>query len=224
MIIYILTGCADTGVDSRTGTVDEYLIRIGDRVATADDFNRSLEIVKTAYPHNSLRNNDSFRDIKLRLLNQMIEEMIILERAEELNIGISDTEVEKAVSDIKADYDGAVFEHTLLEYAIPYSSWEKGLKTRLLMEKVVTRELGEQIDITPEDIIKYYKEHYLDTGKTTDLDKESDEINGDIYKMIVKRLRREKAEQAYKPWIKKLQKKYLVEINMEQGRRILKLK
>ncbi len=42
--------------------------------------------------------------------------------------------------------------------------------------------------------------------------------------MIVKRLRREKAEQAYKPWIKKLQKKYLVEINMEQWGRIIELK
>ncbi|OEU70926.1 MAG: hypothetical protein BA864_12380 [Desulfuromonadales bacterium C00003093] len=224
LIFYILTGCADSGVDSRTGIGDEYLIRIGDRVATVTDFNRSLEIVKTAYPHNSLRNHDKLRDIQLRLLNQMIEEMILLERAAELNIRISDTEVEKAVADIKADYDGAVFEQTLLEHAIPYSSWEKGLKARLLMEKVVTRELEEQIDITREDIVKYHKEHYLDTGNTTDLDEESDEIHGDIYKMIVKRLRREKAEQAYKPWIKKLQKKYLVEINMEQWGRIVEVK
>lgn len=224
LIVYILTGCTDTGVDSHTVTADEYLIRIADRITTVDDFNKSLEILKTAYPHNSLRNNDSLKDIQLRLLNQMIEEMILLERAEELNIGISDTEVEKAVADIKADYDGAVFEHTLLEYAIPYSSWEKGLKTRLLMEKVVTRELGEQIDITPEDIIKYYKEHYLDTGNATDLDEESDEINDDMYKMIVKQLRREKTEQAYNSWITKLQKKYLVEINMKQWRRMLKIK
>lgn len=224
MILYILTGCADSEVDSRKGTGDEYLIRIGDRIATVTDFNRSLEIVKTAYPHNSLRNHDSLKAIQLRLLNQMIEEMVLLERAEELNIRISDTEVEKAVADIKADYDGAVFEQTLLEYAIPYSSWEKGLKSRLLMEKVVTRKLEEQIDITPEDIIKYHKEHYLNTGNTTDLDKESDEINSDIYKIIVKRLRREKAEQAYKPWIKKLHKKYLVEINMEQWGRIIELK
>jgi len=224
LILYILTGCADSEVDSRKGTGNEYLIRVGDRIATVTDFNRSLEIVKTAYPHNSLRNHDSLRDVQLRLLNQMIEEMVILERAEELNIRISDTEVEKAVADIKADYDGAVFEQTLLEYAIPYSSWKKGLKARLLMEKVVTRELEEQIDITPENIIKYHKDHCLDADNTTDLDEESDKINGDIYKMIVKRLRREKAEQAYKPWIKKLQKKYLLEINMEQWRRILKLK
>lgn len=224
MIVYILTGCADTGVDSHTGAADEYLIRIADRVATVGDFNKSLEILKAAYPHNSLRNNDSLKDIQLRLLNQMIEEMILLERAEELDIAISDTEVEKAVADIKADYDGAVFEHTLLEYAIPYSSWKKGLKTRLLMERVVARELGEQIDITPEDIIKYHKEHYLDAGNTTDLDEESDEINDDMYKMIVKQLRREKAEQAYNSWIMKLQKKYFVKINMKQWRRMLKLK
>ncbi|MBW2569763.1 MAG: hypothetical protein JRE47_10450 [Deltaproteobacteria bacterium] len=92
------------------------------------------------------------------------------------------------------------------------------------MEKVVTRELDGQIDITPENIIKYYKEHYLNTDNTTDLDEDSDEINDDIYKMIIKQLRREKAEQAYNSWIAKLQKKYLVEINMEQWKRIISLK
>jgi len=118
LIVYILTGCADTGVDLHTGAEDEYLIRVADRVTTADDFSKSFEILKTAYSHNSLRDNDLLKDIKLRLLNQMIEEMILLERAEEINIRLSDAEVEKAVADVKADYDGAVFEHTLPSHTV----------------------------------------------------------------------------------------------------------
>ena len=90
----------------------------------------------------------------------MIEEMILQKRAEELNIEISDAEVEKAIADIKRDYPEGVFEQTFLEHAVSYNSWKKGLKIRLLMKKVVAKELEEQITITPEDISKYYREHY----------------------------------------------------------------
>jgi hypothetical protein len=142
----------------------------------------------------------------------MTEEMILLERAEELGITITDSEIEKAFEDIKGDYPDNVFQNMLLEYAVPYHSWRKGLKTRLLMEKVVTKELGDQVEITPDDISRYYEEHFKDDNITSDVKAVSKDINN----IIIKILRREKMEKAYAPWIKKLKKKYTVEINKVQ--------
>ena len=97
-----------------------------------------------------------------------------------------------------------------------YHSWKERLKNRLLLEKVVAKELGEQIEINSEDISKYYEEHYKDDSLTLD----SKEISKDISASIMKRLRMKKMEDAYKSWIKKLQEKYKIEINKAQLEKI----
>jgi hypothetical protein len=212
LIICLLAGCAD----SESNDKDEFFIRVGDSVVTVFEFNRAFEISKAAYPHGAMQNPADIRDARLRLFYQMTEEMIILERAKELGIKVSDSEVEKAVSDIKGDYPDDEFEQALLENAVSYHSWKEGLKNRLHMEKVVAKELGEQIEITPEDISKYYEEHYKDDSLTSDLK----EVSKDINVSIMRHLRMEKMEDAYKPWIKKLQKKYTIEINKAQLEKI----
>ena len=223
LIICTLAGCDDYGSDLDSVPGDNYLIRVGDRVVTIVDFNRAFEIVKAAYSHNALQEPDSCRGAKLRLLSQLIEEMIILERAKELNIGISDSELEEAVAQIKEDYDDNAFEQTLLEQAVSYHLWEKELERRLLIEKVVERELKKNVAITPEDISNYYENHYKGHDGQSALSAGPDKADGDLNRIIVKQLRRKKAEEAYKPWIENLRKKYLIEINKKEWGKIAQI-
>ena len=183
---------------------------------TVFDFNKAFEMAKTAYPHNVMQNPVALRESRLRLLNQLTEQMLIIERAQELGIEASELEVKKAISDIKKDYPEDVFEQTLLEYAVPYDVWEEGLKKRLLIEKVVTAELSDKINITPEEISKYYAGYYKGDGLTSDLEDRSKNID----EIIITNLRRKKLEEAYKAWIKKLQKKYTIEVNKGQLEKI----
>ena len=208
LVLCVLSACADPEIKHR----DEYLIRVGERITTIDDFNRAFEIVKTAYPHKVLKGSACLREARLSLLNQLVEQMIILERAGEQNICISDSEVEEVIAGIRKDYPEGEFDKTLLEYAISYQSWKEALKNRLLIEKVITEELKEKVVITPEIISEYYERNYdsffLNSG--------SKENPANINEVIVKHLRREKAEEAYKDWIKKLKKKYKIEINRDR--------
>ncbi len=205
---YTLAGCSDFEHKQR----NEYFIKVGDRTITVADFNKAFEIAKNAYPQNRIQRPDVNREVRLRLIQQLTEEMILLERAEELGITITDSQVEKALRDIKKDYPDNVFQEILLEYAIPYQSWKEGLKTRLLMEKVITQELGDKIEITHDDISKYYEEHFKDDNTSPD----AKTVSKDINNIIIKILRKEKMEKAYVSWIKKLKNKYAVEINKKE--------
>ncbi len=211
LMLVALLGCADSEPDFE----NEYLIRLGDRVITVLDFNEAFEIVKTAYPHNIRKDSEDFGKAQLRLLNQMTVELILLERAEELGIQISEAEVQEAVAAVKNDYPEGVFEETLLEFAVSYKAWEDRLRTRLIMEKVVDRELNDQIVITPEDIARFYEETYKEQNSDMP-DKDSKDIN----EAIIKNLRRKKLEEAYYDWIKELKAKYTIEINEVQWKRI----
>ncbi len=212
MLFGSFSGCMNSG--SNPG--DESLIQVRDRVLTVLEFNQAFEISKTAYPHNLRFEPDDLKKAQLRLLNQLMVEMIILERAEELGLYISDEEVEKKAADIKKDYPEDTFEKTLLEFAVSYESWEARLKTRLLMEKVVDSELKDQIVISSEDIADYYNKNFK--GKDPDND-QTGKIE-DINEMIIKHLRREKTEEAYKKWIIKLRQLYPIEINSSQWKKI----
>lgn len=212
-IIYPLAGCADSESKSR----DEYFIRVGDSVITVLDFNRAFEIVKASYSYSAMQQSDAVKEARLRFVQQMTEEMILRERAKDIGVTITDEEVKEAVEDIKQDYPDNVFDQILLEYAMPYQLWEKGLKTRLLMEKVIAKELGDQIQVTPDDLSKYYEAHH----NSDELISDTKKVSKDVNETIIRRLRRKKIEEAYKPWIKELQKKYIIEINKAQWKKII---
>jgi FKBP-type peptidyl-prolyl cis-trans isomerase (trigger factor) len=222
---YTLVGCSDFEHKQK----DVYFIKVGSRTITVADFNKAFEIAKNAYSKNQIRQPDIAQEARLRLIQQMTEEMILLQRADELGITVTDSQVEKALEDLKKDYPDNVFQETLLEYAVPYQSFTEGLKTRLIMEKVITQELGDKIIVTNDDISKYReehlndddtapdKEHIKDNSTSPDVKTESKDIND---KIIIKILRKEKLEKAYAPWIKQLKNKYAVEINKEEFKKM----
>ena len=212
ILVYASVGC----MNSESNPDAEQLIRVGTRVLTVLDFNQAFEIAKTAYPHNLRYEPDDYRNAQLRLLNELTIEMIILERAAELGITISEEEVENAVADVKKDYPEDTFEKTLLEFAISFEAWQDRLRNRLLMEKVIDQELKDQIIITSEDIAQYYESNF----KSKFPDADSEMIREDINEMIIEQLRREKMEQAYQTWINKLKQQYPIEINSIQWERI----
>jgi len=195
---------------------NEVLLRVGERVLTVHDFNEAFEISKTAYAHNIRQQSEDLRDAQMRLLNQLTVEMLILERGQELGISITDDELERAVSEIKSDYPEGEFEETLIEFAVSYDAWLNRLKIRLVMNKVIEAELKNRISISPEDISQYYKKNFQ--GK--ELKSDSTQSSEDINEAIVKQLRREKSEQAYKIWIEELKTKYAIDINSEQWDKI----
>jgi SurA-like N-terminal domain len=207
-MVCTLAGCSDFEHEQK----DDYIIKVGERTITVADFNKAFEIAKTAYPHNKIQRPDVIREARLRLIQQLTEEMVLLTRAEELGITMKDSQVDKALREIKRDYPDDVFQEILLEYAVTYQTWKERLKTRLIMEKVISRELGDKIKITQDDISKYYEEHFKDNGTSPDVKAIPEDINN----LIINMLRKEKMEKAYALWIKELKKKYDIKINTKR--------
>jgi hypothetical protein len=209
IIMALWVGCTNSGPAENK----DYLVRVRNSVISVGEFKKAFEIAKSAYTHNEMQNPSAHRAIQQRFLNQLAEELILIERAKDLDIHIPESEIESAVADIKDDYPEGDFEKMLLEHAVSYPDWKKRLKQRLLMEKVIDEELKDRITIEPDEIRAYYRAH---------VDSRADEPSRaeNINKVIVTQLRRKKAEDAYLTWIKMLQKEYTIEINREQWEKI----
>ena len=206
-LMLVLAGCPGPDSASQQQAV---LIRTDQQTITLDQFDRAFEAARIAYSDERAIDPRVIENARLRLLNQMAEEVIIDRRAGELGIALGDEELEAAIQAIKKDYPDDTFEQMLLESAIPYSLWRDRLRVRLLMEKVVDRELVQSLTITAQEIEDYYKAHEKDFA--TDSGKAP---GTDVQRLIVERLRRQKVEAAYPQWMDGLRNRYQVEINWE---------
>ncbi|MDZ7597215.1 MAG: SurA N-terminal domain-containing protein [Desulfobacterales bacterium] len=193
-----------------------FLLRVGQSVVTSLEFQRAFEIAKAAYPHNALQEGEARREAQLRLLEEMIDELILLEEAQSLRVEVGPEELAAAIQKIKADYPEGLFEQVLLENAIPYAAWEKAIRRRLLIEKVVEIGLTDTVELMPEDISAYLAtREQAPAGDAVSADAPlAPELRIDT--ALIRFLRKQKAEAAYADWLKGLYAKYAVEINHNQ--------
>jgi parvulin-like peptidyl-prolyl isomerase len=207
MIAAVLMGC---DAPDTHGPEEAVLIHTEQRVITKGQFERAFETARLAYSDNRHVDPRLIQQARLRMLNQMTEELIIDHRAEELGLALDDQELETAIQEIKKDYQENEFEQMLLESAIPYSLWKDRLRVRLLMEKVIDRDLAESVTISAQDIEDYYKSNESEFAVDREKPPEAD-----LKHRIVAQLRRQKVEAAYPGWMDGLRKRYQVTINWE---------
>jgi hypothetical protein len=208
----IIAAC---GCSRKTADQPDYLIKVRSSLVTVAEFNRAVaNASEEVFPGEIKLEESALQELRVRVLKQLTEELIIVERAKELKLRVSPEELQEAVDGIKAEYPGNTFEETLLENAVSFEEWKKKLAVRLLVQKVITAELIDQVQITTQDVADYYRKYY---PKGLPQDEDAAYIN----ERIVKHLRQQKAEQLYKDWINQLRQSIPVQINEEKWNGIL---
>ena len=187
-----------------------YLFKIGASGVSVAEFKRALEIEQ---PNALSGQGEGDLEAVLTFLNQMIEERLLLARAEELGMIIENADLEAAIEKIRADYPDDTFEETLLESAVSFNQWREQLRRRLLLERVVRQELEGQVEIAPEDVAAYYAEHYAARDSA---EAEAPMTAESINAAIVTHLRRTKAQEQYPAWIQGLQERFGLAVDWER--------
>jgi hypothetical protein len=192
-----------------------YLLRVGDSTITVEQFRKAVDSAcEEVLAGEGELDGAALHNIRAQVLNQLTEELLIAQKAKSLGITVSDAEVDHAVDAIRADYPDNTFEETLLESAVTFEHWRQKLSKRLLVEKVITTELVDKVEITSQDVDDYYKSNYPEGPP-------AEEDPNTFNQKVVRHLRRQKAELDYQPWIDGLRKIYPVDINKNEWERLL---
>lgn len=193
---------------------DDYLIRVGSSSISVADYMRAVEASsEESFQGEQTISPSSMHDLRVRVFNQLIDELIISEYAKKWDINVSDEELNTAIEAVKADYPDDTFEKTLLENAVCYEYWKKKMATRLLIDKVIEKELVDKVEITSEDVGVYFQKHFPDGIPEGE---DADQLN----KRIVQHLRQQKAEKRYHGWIESLRKTMPVEVHQQRWNRL----
>ena len=86
--LILSAGCGEN--ESELG--NQVLIRVGDQVVTTLDFQEAFELSKNEFGSGEGEQSEDLQKARLRLLNELSVEMVMLERAREIGIGVTDAE------------------------------------------------------------------------------------------------------------------------------------
>jgi peptidyl-prolyl cis-trans isomerase SurA len=97
--------------------------------------------------------------LRLSILRELIDDEILMRRAEKLGLLATDDEVDRKMNEIKSPYTQEQFDQKLKDKKISLDDFRRDLRRSLTVEKVLNKEVTSKINITDQDVNDYYNAH-----------------------------------------------------------------
>ena len=94
--------------------------------------------------------------LKLNVLDELINNEILLEKAKKLNLEASDGEVEDKFTELKSPYTEDEFQRQLKDRNVTVDDLKHDLRRQLSIQKLLNREVVAKISITDQDVVDFY--------------------------------------------------------------------
>src|ERR1700741_1367249 len=94
--------------------------------------------------------------LKLNVIDELINNEILLERAKKLNLEASDGEVEDKFTELKSPYTEDEFQRQLKERGVTVEDLKNTVRRELSIQKLINREVVSKVSVTDQDIADFY--------------------------------------------------------------------
>jgi peptidyl-prolyl cis-trans isomerase SurA len=143
-----------------------------DAWAVVDGREIKRDDVEKAYRRSSQANPTQSEDeatvAKLSVLNDLIVQDILLNKARELKIEVPDTELDQAYAEARKDIPEDQFQQELNRRNLTAADMRDGLRRELMAQKVIEREVSSKITITDQDIADFHKANIAQFNRPED--------------------------------------------------------
>ncbi|HEY1679423.1 MAG TPA: SurA N-terminal domain-containing protein [Candidatus Sulfotelmatobacter sp.] len=97
--------------------------------------------------------------LRLNILHQMIDDEILMHRAEKLGLLATDEEVDRKFTETKSPFTQEEFDRRMKDQKITEADFRRELRHSITEDKVVNKEVVSKINVTDQDITDYYNSH-----------------------------------------------------------------
>jgi len=156
-----------TSVTASAELLEGIVVRVGDRIVTRTQYERRLRDMNADIENAPADRRAALREeARKTLVDELISELLIKDRADRLNITVSDAEVKEAVGRLKQQYGITTdqqFEESLKTSGLTRTDMEARLRDTLVTNKVFGRELRSREQMTDAELRERYnreKESY----------------------------------------------------------------
>src|SRR3990170_3640211 len=150
LLLLNLSACSLGRDDSK-----EVLKKVNERVITAGEYRDAL---KRLVPADQGQSGDELAELKKELVNEMVEEELLLEEAQKLGAGGTDTEVASEGEERKKEEGDEAFKSVIKERYGSFEGWEERIRRKLLVKKAIEK-LTNSVKVTNGESEAWYREH-----------------------------------------------------------------
>jgi parvulin-like peptidyl-prolyl isomerase len=143
-----LCAAASTAILGAGELVEGIVARVNDKLITQSEYDKRL-----AATRQGVRADAQTRVI---VLEDMIKEKLLEERAKEMSVTASDDEIDAAVARVKAQYNLSTdqeFENALAQTGLTKDELRRQMRENITLQKVIGREVASRID-TSDDALR----------------------------------------------------------------------
>ena len=97
--------------------------------------------------------------LRLNILHQMIDDEILMRRAEKLGLLATDEEVDRKYNEYKSPFTQEEFDQRLKDKKITLADFKRDIRRSITVDKVMNKEVSSKINVTDQDISDYYNAH-----------------------------------------------------------------
>jgi len=97
--------------------------------------------------------------LRLNILKELIDNELLMQRAEKLGLLATDDEVNSKLAEAKAPYTQEEFDKQLKQRGLTLDDVKHDIRQQLTIQKVLNKEVGAKVNITDQDITNYYNQH-----------------------------------------------------------------
>ena len=97
--------------------------------------------------------------LRLNILRQMIDDEMVMRRAEKLGLLATEEEVDRKLNEIKSPYTQEEFDQRLKDKKINLDDFKRDIRRSITVDKVMNKEVASKINVTDQDITNYFNAH-----------------------------------------------------------------
>lgn len=155
-LVALLAAVALAGCHSRESSGDAMAKVNGKKILRAD--------VEKYYRNQTAQapqppSDEEAASLRLAILKQLIDDEIMLQRAEKDGLLATEEEVNSKLNEVKAPYTQEQFQQRLKERNLTEEDLKREFRRNITIEKVINKEITSKITISDADIAAYYNAH-----------------------------------------------------------------
>jgi peptidyl-prolyl cis-trans isomerase SurA len=97
--------------------------------------------------------------LRLNILHQMIDDEILMRRAEKLGLLATEEEVDRKYNEYKSPFTQEEFDKRLKDRKITLADFKRDIRRSITVDKVMNKEVSSKISVSEQDISDYYNTH-----------------------------------------------------------------
>jgi peptidyl-prolyl cis-trans isomerase SurA len=170
--------------------LEQVLVKVNGEIITQTEFQR-IQIAalrELPNPPDPAKTSDAelakvFAQVTPQAIVTMIDEMLLMQRAKELGLSVSDAQFAEVLESIKKDNkieSEAAFEAALKTEGMSLAQLRTVLTKRMLIGQVQRREIGGKVDVTEAEERAYYDAHLSEFATTPSLTLREIIVNAEV--------------------------------------------